>query len=86
MSRMIFVNLPVANLGASITFYEALGFKSNPQFTVTRRRAWCGARQSTSCCSRMKNGARSRLGQFRPQHRARCRLPCPAKVEARSMP
>ncbi|MFO0426839.1 MAG: VOC family protein [Planctomyces sp.] len=33
MSRMIFVNLPVNDLTLSIAFYEALGFKNNPQFT-----------------------------------------------------
>ena len=33
MSRMIFVNLPVADLAKSIAFYEALGFTNNPQFT-----------------------------------------------------
>ncbi|RZA32072.1 MAG: lactoylglutathione lyase [Lysobacteraceae bacterium] len=33
MSRMIFVNLPVADLAASMKFYEALGFSNNPQFT-----------------------------------------------------
>jgi predicted lactoylglutathione lyase len=33
MSKMIFVNLPVANLGPSIAFYEALGFKKNPHFS-----------------------------------------------------
>lgn len=33
MSRMIFVNLPVADLKASMAFYEALGFTNNPQFT-----------------------------------------------------
>ena len=33
MTRMIFVNLPVADLVASIAFYEALGFKNNPRFT-----------------------------------------------------
>lgn len=33
MSKMIFVNLPVANLKASMAFYGALGFKNNPQFT-----------------------------------------------------
>lgn len=33
MSKMIFVNLPVADLKASMAFYEALGFKNNPQFT-----------------------------------------------------
>ena len=30
---MIFVNLPVADLKASMAFYEALGFTNNPQFT-----------------------------------------------------
>ena len=33
MQKMIFVNLPVANLAASIAFYKALGFKNNPHFT-----------------------------------------------------
>ncbi len=33
MSRMIFVNLPVADLPKSKAFYEAIGFVNNPQFT-----------------------------------------------------
>lgn len=33
MSRMIFVNLPVTDLEASMSFYTALGFENNPQFT-----------------------------------------------------
>ncbi|KRE86983.1 lactoylglutathione lyase [Rhodanobacter sp. Soil772] len=33
MPRMIFVNLPVANLPASVAFYQALGFQKNPQFS-----------------------------------------------------
>ena len=33
MSTSIFVNLPVADLPKSKAFYEALGFKNNPQFT-----------------------------------------------------
>lgn len=33
MPRMIFVNLPVADLDASMRFYKALGFENNPQFT-----------------------------------------------------
>lgn len=33
MTRMIFVNLPVADLAKSIAFYTAIGFKNNPQFT-----------------------------------------------------
>ena len=33
MARMIFVNLPVSDLAASMAFYEALGFTNNPQFT-----------------------------------------------------
>ena len=33
MARMIFVNLPVADLPRSIAFYEAIGGKLNPTFT-----------------------------------------------------
>jgi predicted lactoylglutathione lyase len=33
MSRMIFVNLPVADLGASRAFLEALGAVNEPKFT-----------------------------------------------------
>jgi predicted lactoylglutathione lyase len=33
MSRLIFVNLPVADLAAAKAFYEAVGFTNNPQFT-----------------------------------------------------
>ena len=33
MSRMIFVNLPVKDLKASMAFYTALGFTNNPHFT-----------------------------------------------------
>lgn len=33
MSTKIFVNLPVKNLSASMTFFQHLGFSFNPQFT-----------------------------------------------------
>lgn len=33
MTRMIFVNLPVTDLARAKTFYEALGFTNNPQFS-----------------------------------------------------
>ena len=33
MSKMIFVNLPVADLPAAKRFYEAIGAVNNPQFT-----------------------------------------------------
>lgn len=33
MTRMIFVSLPVTDLPRSMTFYEALGFTKNPQFS-----------------------------------------------------
>lgn len=33
MGKMIFVNLPVADLGRSMTFYKALGFINNPRFS-----------------------------------------------------
>ncbi|HEY1391757.1 MAG TPA: VOC family protein [Methylibium sp.] len=33
MTKMIFVSLPVTKLQTSITFYKALGFQQNPQFS-----------------------------------------------------
>ncbi|WP_380167975.1 VOC family protein [Jannaschia sp. R86511] len=33
MPRLIFVNLPVADLQASVAFYTALGFTTNPDFS-----------------------------------------------------
>jgi uncharacterized protein len=33
MARMIFVNLPVANVAKATAFYEAIGFEKNPQFS-----------------------------------------------------
>jgi len=33
MSRKIFVNLPVADLKKSMSFFKAIGFNFNPQFT-----------------------------------------------------
>jgi predicted lactoylglutathione lyase len=33
MSTMIFVNLPVRDLAATMAYYKALGFDHNPQFT-----------------------------------------------------
>ena len=33
MSKLIFVNLPVADLAAAKAFYEAIGATNNPQFT-----------------------------------------------------
>ena len=33
MPKMIFVNLPVVDLAKSMSFYRALGFTNNPQFT-----------------------------------------------------
>lgn len=33
MPRMIFVNLPVADVAASTAFYEAIGFTKNPKFS-----------------------------------------------------
>ncbi len=33
MPRMIFVNLPVADLDRSVAFYKAIGAEQNPQFS-----------------------------------------------------
>lgn len=32
MQPLVFINLPVRDLGASTAFYEALGFRRNPRF------------------------------------------------------
>ncbi len=33
MSKQVFINLPVADLAKSMTFFKALGYSHNPQFT-----------------------------------------------------
>ena len=33
MTKMIFVNLPVADVAKATAFYEAIGFERNPQFS-----------------------------------------------------
>lgn len=33
MRKQLFLNLPIADLKRSVDFFEALGFKFNPQFT-----------------------------------------------------
>lgn len=33
MEKMIFLNLPVVDLPASVAFYQALGFEQNPDFS-----------------------------------------------------
>ena len=33
MLKTIFISLPVTNLSAAVTFYNAIGFVNNPQFT-----------------------------------------------------
>ena len=33
MTKMIFVNLPVADVAKATAFYEAIGFEKNPQFS-----------------------------------------------------
>jgi len=33
MPKMIFVNLPVADVEKSATFYEAIGFTKDPRFS-----------------------------------------------------
>ncbi len=45
MPRMIFVNLPVADVARSTAFYEALGFARNPAFSNERgsAMAWSDA-------------------------------------------
>jgi hypothetical protein len=66
MSKTIFVSLPVTDLEASMAFYEAIGFKNNPQFTGET-----AAGMATSCCSPMPNGAPSRAAPSHQKRRAK---------------
>ena len=43
MPRMIFVDLPVTDLKASMAFYESLGFANNPHFS-DETGAWADAK------------------------------------------
>ena len=47
MSRMLFVNLPVADLDASVAFFSALGFTFNPAFAD--RNATCMVISEQAC-------------------------------------
>ncbi|WP_404287414.1 VOC family protein [Glutamicibacter arilaitensis] len=40
MSRMIFVNLPTADLAKADTFYASLGFEKNPVFSDENASSW----------------------------------------------
>ncbi|MBF6670605.1 MULTISPECIES: VOC family protein [Glutamicibacter] len=40
MGRMIFVNLPTADLATADKFYEALGFTKNPAFSDENATSW----------------------------------------------
>lgn len=45
MTKMIFVNLPVTDLGKATAFYEAIGFEKNPMFSndVASAMVWSDA-------------------------------------------
>lgn len=63
MPKMIFVNLPVTDLRASVAFYEALGFTRNPQFSddTAACMVW-----SESVCSMLLTHAKWRSFTDRP--------------------
>lgn len=50
MAKLIFVNLPVADLNRSIAFYEAVGARKNPQFSDETAACMVVSKRSTSCC------------------------------------
>ncbi|MGI8882233.1 MAG: VOC family protein [Jatrophihabitans sp.] len=54
MSRMIFVNLPVKDLDASVAFFTELGFTFNPQFTDER--ATCMVVSEQACVMLLTEG------------------------------
>jgi predicted lactoylglutathione lyase len=47
MTKMIFVNLPVADLPRATAFYEALGRGKDERFCDAPPRAWSSPRRST---------------------------------------
>lgn len=50
MQRMIFVNLSVADLEASIAFYESLGFTKTPKFSDDAGACMGAATASAMAC------------------------------------
>ena len=49
MAKMIFVNLPVANVARATAFYEAIGAVRNPQFCDDTASCMVFPRRSTPC-------------------------------------
>ena len=49
MSRMIFVNLPVKDLGRSQAFYDAIGFRNEPKFSNEVAAMMVRSAPSTTC-------------------------------------
>ena len=47
MPRMIFVNLPVADVKRSTAFYEAIGATKNPQFSDDSTSSWSSRTRSS---------------------------------------
>ena len=50
MTKMIFVNLPVTDLGRSTAFYEAIGGRKEPKFSNESAAMIVLSERSTSCC------------------------------------
>ena len=50
MAKLIFVNLPVADLARATAFYQAVGAKKNEQFCDGTASCMCFPRPSTPCC------------------------------------
>jgi predicted lactoylglutathione lyase len=72
MSKMIFVSLPVTDLKASMAFYEAIGFKNNPQFTdeTAACMVWSEA-INFMLLTHAKNGAPSQAAPSHQERRAK---------------
>ena len=62
MQRMIFVNLPVADVDRSVAFYTALGFTQNPMFS-NESVAYVAIEDNIA----LMVGTAKHLGQFLPE-------------------
>lgn len=47
--KLIFVNLPVADLARSTVFYDSFGARKNAQFSMRLGPAWCSPTWVTPC-------------------------------------
>ena len=85
MTKMIFVNLPVVDLDASMAFYKALGFENNPHFTDETAACMVWSEAINVMLLTHAKWRHSPAARSRRRRRAKSCSPCLARVATRSM-